>query len=256
MKFSRPCYRLTCLLLGLLLFIPVHAQEFPLITRVDPPKSILFTGNSFTFYNNAIYSHLRKLLVAEDPSTRKNIFLKSMTISGAVLSDHRGGLIQMLDSRQWDVIVLQGHSREAIDADMAPAFESASREFSETIRSTGAEPVLFMTWAYSDHPEMTINLVNSYTQLGNKLNILVIPVGLAFEQASRDIPGVVLHQQDRIHPSIEGTYLAAAVFYAALYGKSPLNLDYQAGLDETLARKLRQAAWQAVLKYYRVTKDS
>ena len=71
------------LLLCLLLFSvqPTNADQE--VTRVDPPKSILFVGNSLTFYNNAIYTHLRKLLMAKDSATRQEIFLKSMTISGA-----------------------------------------------------------------------------------------------------------------------------------------------------------------------------
>ena len=88
--------QLKCLLLSTLVsLLPVtlvQAQVPPLNFGIDPPSSVLFVGNSFTFYNNAIYTHLRKLLVAQAPSNREKIFLKSMTISGALLSDHRSGL--------------------------------------------------------------------------------------------------------------------------------------------------------------------
>ena len=161
----------------------------------------------------------------------------------------------MLESRPWDVIVLQGHSREATDTDSLAGFQSAIREFSQAIRSKSAEPVLFMTWAYSDRPEMTADLANEYKRLGFETGLMVVPVGLAFEQARTRIPGVVLHNQDRIHPSLEGTYLAAAVFYAALYGKSPDDLEYHAGLDEALARQLRQTAWQTILIYNETMKE-
>ena len=258
MNFSRFFQQLKCLLLGILLSLLVvtsaQGQESPLNFGIDPPTSILFVGNSFTFYNNAIYTHLRKLLVAEAPSNRERIFLKSMTISGALLSDHIGGLRQLLLSRNWDVVVLQGQSRELIDDDTAPGFKSTARVYSEAIRSRGAEPVLFMTWAYSDQPKMTAKLANQFRRLGKKLDVMVIPVGLAFEQALEKIPGLVLHDQDRRHPSLEGTYLAAAVFYAALYGKSPADLGYDAGLDVSLARQLRQVAWQTVLNYYQPKK--
>lgn len=228
-----------------------QGQETPLITGMDQPESILFVGNSFTFYNNAIYTHLRGLLVAQDPSNRKKIFLKSMTISGATLADHRSGLSQLLTSRSWDVVVLQGQSRESLDDDTARGFRSTARIYSEAIRSQGAVPVLFMTWAYADRPEMTTQLANAFRRLGNKLDVPVIPVGLAFAQAQDEIPGIVLHDKDQKHPSLEGTYLAAVVFYASLYGNSPVELGYNAGLDEKLARKLRQTAWQTVQDYHR-----
>ena len=240
------------LLMTLLPIAPVQGQQSQFITGMNPPASILFVGNSFTFYNNAIYTHLRKLLVAEKPSNRQKIFLKSMTISGALLSDHRGGLNQVLPSRNWDVVVLQGQSRELLDDDTAADFKSTARAYSKAIRSSGATPVLFMTWAYADKPKMTVQLANEFRRLGRKLDVPVIPVGLAFEKALEDMPGVVLHDPDLRHPSLEGTYLAAAVFYAALYGKSPVELGYSAGLDENIARQLRQTAWQTVIEYYPV----
>ena len=250
----RVSYRLPVLLLSLLLLASASAEESRHITRIAPPGSILFVGNSYTFFNNSIYGHLRKLLVAENPATRESIFLKSMTISGARLSDHRGGLTQILDSRDWDVIVLQGHSREAIETGMSQGFQSTVRDFSRIIRSQGAEPVLFMTWAYSDLPEMTSGLNNAYTRLGDEVGALVVPVGLAFERAGMEIPGVNLYAQDGRHPSLEGTYLATAVFYTALYGKSPVDLEYYAGIDKLLARKLRLVAWKTVLEYNGATK--
>jgi hypothetical protein len=254
MNYSHIFTPLKCLLLGSLLNLFVvtatQAQDAPLNFGIEPPESILFVGNSFTFYNNSIYTHLRKLLVAEKPSNRQTIFMKSMTISGALLSDHIGGLRQLLLSRNWDVVVLQGQSRELINDETAPGFKSTARVYSEAIRIKGAEPVLFMTWAYSDQPQMTAKLANEFRRLGKKLDVMVIPVGLAFKQALENIPGLTLHTKDRKHPSLEGTYLAAAVFYAALYGKSPEDLNYDAGLDENLARQLRQVAWQTVVSYY------
>ena len=249
MKLSRPASRIATLLFCLFA-AAAQAKEAPLVTRLDPPVSILFVGNSFTFYNNAIYTHLRKLLVADDPATRQAIFLKSMTISGAVLADHRGGLDQMLQSRDWDVVVLQGHSRETIDEEMAAEFAAAAGEFSDDIRGHGAEPVLFMTWAYADNPGMITGLSRAFTRIGNELRVMVVPVGLAFRRALDQVPELVLHDPDKVHPSPEGTYLAAAVFYAALFGKSPVELEYNAGLDAALAKGLREAAWNTARGYY------
>lgn len=218
--------------------------------RPEPPESILFVGNSFTFYNNSIYTYLRRLLMAEDPSTRETILLKSMTISGAVLADHEGGLGQMLELRPWDVVVLQGHSREAIEPERRPGLDDAAGRFVETIRDRGARPVLFMTWAYADQPEMAPKLDQAYTELGRKLDVMVIPVGLAFADALAGRPDLALHVADKVHPTVAGTYLAGSVFYAALYGKDPGPLDFDAGLDPGDAAFLRRIAWQTVNRYY------
>lgn len=235
------------LVLGLLATITV-ADEHP-VAGLEGPDSILFVGNSFTFYNNAIYTHLRGLLIARDPASPEPPLLKSMTISGAVLADHEGGLLQMLDLRPWHTVVLQGHSLEAIEPEQTAGFRQALEKFIPLLREHGARPVLFMTWAYADRPEMTPQLKRAYTGLGDTLSIPVVPVGLAFTLALRDIPGMVLHVADGKHPTLAGTYLAAAVFYAALYGESPAALDYDAGLDPATARQLRETAWTSVRAY-------
>lgn len=240
--------RLPMLLLAALLLPAITAAGDPR-PKYQSPDSILFVGNSFTLYNNAIYTHLRGLLMAHDPASRRSILLKSMTISGAVLADHAGGLNQMLELRPWDVVVLQGHSREAIDEDQAGGFAETLSEFSEQIRAVDARPVLFMTWAYADQPGMTPQLDRAFTRLGSDFEMQVVPVGLAFARALETIPGLDLHTADRIHPSLAGTYLAAAVFYASLYGRSPATLDYDAGLPAETARSLREIAWSSVVDY-------
>ena len=106
-----------------------------------------------------------------------------------------------------------------------------------------------MTWAYADRPEMTNKLVVAYTHVGEESGMRVVPVGLAFANAQKQIEGVRLHDADNVHPSLAGTYLAAAVFYSALYGKSPAALAYEAGLDGTLAHQLREIAWNTTVDY-------
>jgi hypothetical protein len=106
-----------------------------------------------------------------------------------------------------------------------------------------------MTWAYADRPGMTPRLDEAYSRLGADLDLEVVPVGLAFARVLEEMPGLALHAADRVHPSLAGTYLAAAVFYAALYDRSPENLDYDAGLPAETARRLRASAWSSVLEH-------
>lgn len=214
------------------------------------PEKILFVGNSFTYFNNSLHGHLRKLLLDDDPETLDTHFLKAMTISGERLASHEGGLRQMLELYPWDVVVLQGHSLEAVDPEKRPGLEKALRNLSALVRTHDATPRIFMTWAYRDRPEMTDTLVPVYTELGSQLETTVVPVGMAFAEALAAIPGLDLHHPDGIHPSLEGTYLAACVFFAALYGRSPEGNGYTAGIDAGLAAKLQISAWRTVNRYY------
>jgi hypothetical protein len=107
-----------------------------------------------------------------------------------------------------------------------------------------------MTWAFQDRPEMTAQLSDAYTKAGNDNNELVIPAGLAFARAIRERPDISLYQPDKRHPTLLGSYLAAATVYAAIYQRSPEDSSYTAGIDPELARYLRKTAWIIAQEYY------
>jgi hypothetical protein len=46
-------------------------------------------------------------------------------------------------------------------------------------------------------------------------------VGDAWRQSRAQYPEIDLYSTDGKHPSVQGTYLAACVFYKALFGQSP-----------------------------------
>jgi len=62
-------------------------------------------------------------------------------------------------------------------------------------------------------------------------------------------PDLELYVADKRHPSLAGTYLAAATTYAALWGKSPVGLSYTAGLPADVVQVLQKAAWDTVQGY-------
>jgi phospholipase/lecithinase/hemolysin len=224
----------------------------PRVTHVDPPHHVLFIGNSFSYYNDSLHGHLRHLVLAAEPEHAKEYVFRSSTISGAYLMEHAGDLPYELQSRHWDVVVLQGQSREpmAKDAAKAERFRQAARGFDGLIRASGAKTVFFMTWAYQGKPAMTEPLAKGYEAVANELDDLVVPVGLAFQRSLEERPALVLHFKDHMHPSLAGTYLAACTFYAALYGKSPEGNPYTADLDPDTARFLQAVAWRTVRGYY------
>jgi hypothetical protein len=230
--------------------LPAPALQ-PRVLSIDPPRNVLFIGNSHTYYNNSVHGHVRSLAHAADPDTRKGVF-KAMTISGGYLHDHAAGLPSMLKSHKWDVVVLQGQSAELLPSNphRAERFKSALRQYDQWIRESGAKTALYMTWAYRGRLGMTGQVAHAYVAAGNEVGALVVPVGLAFERALKMQPDLALHRTDNIHPSMAGTYLTACVFYAALYGKSPAGNAYTAGLPRELADFLQKTAWDTVQAFY------
>ncbi len=213
------------------------------------PDKVLFVGNSFTYYNNGLHRHLRHLTWASGLLTPANSRMRIMTISGGHLPEHAGGFESILSGDDWDVVVLQGHSLGPIREATAEPFRRAAREFVATARAHGAQPVFFMTWAYSGQPGMTALLDEAYTGIGRELDARVVPVGLAFARVTRERPDIVLRTDDDRHPTMAGTYLTACVFFAALYGQSPEGLDYDAGLPPATAAYLQRVASETVDSY-------
>jgi hypothetical protein len=52
------------------------------------------------------------------------------------------------------------------------------------------------------------------------------------------------------HPSVAGTYLAAATIYSAIYKKQAAESPAVSGIDADTAAFLRSVAWDTVQEYY------
>ena len=231
-----------------------------------PPQSILWVGNSFFYYNNSIHSQLINLVRAADPQARPRG--TSVTISGSGMDWHDmesyfrpngigrysfvgdNEIVFNKPGRQFDTVIMMDCSQCPIHPQLKEDFREFAKKQGDTVRRNGALPVLFMSWAYKDKPEMTAALAEAYTTAGNANDMLVIPAGLAFARAVAQRPELELYQPDKRHPSPAGTYLAVCTTYAALYGKSPVGNPYTAGLDAATARFLQETAWETARAYF------
>jgi hypothetical protein len=133
---------------------------------------------------------------------------------------------------------------------LQPIFHEFAKKQAKIAVAHGVRPIFFMSWAYKDKPEMTAGLAEQYTKAGNDNDALVIPAGLAFALAIAARPDLEFYQPDKRHPTLIGTYLAAATTYAALTGTSPEALSHTAGLAPDLALFLRKTAWETVQAYF------
>lgn len=269
---NHPVFRwVTTVLLLLGLLTPqqaLHAQMKPKRTDIgQAPESILWVGNSFFYYNNSMHGHFGRLVTSAKSGAR--VRGTSVTIGGSGLDWHDmesllrpNGLGRYSFTgdneirfnkrgRQYDTAIMMDCSHCPVHPQLQGAFHDTARKHSQTLVAAGVRPVLFMTWAYKDKPEMTAQLADQYTLAGNANDALVIPAGLAFAKAIAIDAGIELYATDKRHPSLAGTYLAACAVYATLYRKSPVGLTYTAGLNPELATLLQTAAWEAVQEYFR-----
>ena len=245
---------------------PLHAQDAdappaPEVTAVEggTPTQLLFVGNSYLYYGDSLHNHVVRMAEAVYPD--EEFDYKSATISGAYLDHHdinshlEPGKLGLDDP--FDIVILQGHSASQNNDENRERFRSAVVEMSEAIEATGAQTALYMSPAYTEQhnrydPQMSMWLDEGYTSVANEVGALVIPVGLAFEEAYSRRPDIVLHKDfDGSHPSLLGTYLAAATTFATLYEEPVVGNPYTyfGEIGEEDAAFLQQVAEDTVAAY-------
>ncbi len=241
----------------------------------DKPKDlrkILLVGNSFMFYNCGVTGMMNGF--AKDKKVP--LVLTMVGIGGASLYWHDvksylrpNGLrsyaiagdgsnklefIDYPDGKIFDAVVLEDSSQGPIHPELKVIFRETATRQCEEIRATGARPFIMMTWAYKDKPEMTRKLADATIEVANANNASVIPCGLAYARSLRDNPGINLIRSDNRHPTVAGTYLEAAVFFASLTGVSPCDSNFLGRYDDLVvsaseATKLQKTAWQTVSEF-------
>ena len=272
-KLLCACCVATCCALGGPSAQAAETLSAPLVTHLEKtPKSVLLVGTSFMYYNNGVGSYARQISVDQkEPMT-----FTMATIGGAGLDWHlvksylrpnglrsystandgsnRLKFREFPDGKIFDAVVLQENSQGPIHPELAPRFRKYAAIHCRDIREVGSEPLIMMTWAYADRPEMTEQLANATIAVANENRAMVVPVGLAFANALKGRPELKLTVADNRHPTPAGTYLEGCVLFATLSGKSPVGAKCsgvgEARVTKADARYLQEVAWQTVKDFF------
>ncbi len=215
---------------------------------------VLFIGNSYTQVNDLPATFARLACAGGH-----NVETAMAAEGGWTLADHAASsrTLELLAGQKWDVVVLQEQSEiPAVPTARAQVMFPAARQLVAKISAVGAKPLFFMTWGHRDglpaygspdYSDMQARLYAGYMSVAGDLHAPVAPVGYAWQKAVLQYR-LDLWQADGSHPSEAGTYLAACVFYAAIFQQSPQGLAYQAGISPGTAQILQALAADTVLK--------
>jgi hypothetical protein len=209
--------------------------------RGSKAMNVLFIGNSFTARND-VPGSIAQLAAARG----KRLEHRLIWAGGASLRAHwnAGEALAAIQAGKYDAVVLQELSTLPIKN--AGRMHENIRLFDAAIRAAGAKTVLYMTWARRTAPESQQAITDAYSAIGRELGATVVPVGLAWEAFLQDHDRPVLHDKDQSHPSPAGSYLAACVFLAALFGESPVGIESEVpGLSGEDVAAVQEAAWRA-----------
>ena len=200
---------------------------------------ILFIGNSYTSSNG-----LPDMFEKMARSGGYRVHVAMVAPGGWTLADHLRSTETLEKSRgnEWEFVVLQEQSViPSLVNTRAQQMYPAVRQLHDEIKAVGADTILFMTWGrrnglssegHRDFTSMQAALETGYVKSGNELNLTIAPVGVAWWLGLQSAPQLDLWVEDGSHPNREGTYLAACVLYAVIFGQSPEGIGYTAAIDD------------------------
>ena len=149
-----------------------------------------------------------------------------------------------LETAPWDFVVLQEQS--TLPVKNAKRYHENVRLFDTEIAKRGAKTVLYLTWSRQQSPQSQETITRAVEEIGAELEARIVPVGPAWHAAMREIAGLDLYLDDGSHPTAAGSYLAACVFVAALFGEPPRDesVFLRLQLDGATALRLQEIAWK------------
>jgi hypothetical protein len=262
--------KLTAALFAACLMLPSAAMSqtlpAPAVTAspVTTPRRVLFIGNSLVYYSGGLQTHVHRMAGADNPPIDLKDGYKSVHITGAGLNQYPIGFLvtpgNLGIKEPFEIVVLAGNSQDGSTEARRALYRQKVLEFDSAIKKNGGKTVLYWLPAMvkpGADPATDTDLSRATAQMmlsvGNEIGAMVIPTALAFQEAYRQRPGLKLQvDYDGNHPTLAGQYLAAAVVYASLYGRSPVgnSYDYFGALDKDTKAFVQQVAFDTVRKFY------
>lgn len=234
---------------------PVEATT-PMGDPATAQLKILIIGNSVTYYNEQPYLFWRLTGAAG-----KNIYVEQATIPAAQLAYHLNSdyTKNKITAQKWDVVILQ----EAVfDIALASSRTYATANVlalkNRILANNNATRIFYalpyatregITWqgTFYDYETSQTMLLDGCRALVQEAGIMTAPVGWAWHESMKNRADLNLYHQDKSHPSLLGSYLAACVYYAAIFQQSVENNSYTVQLNPDVALFLQTTAGQTVL---------
>ncbi len=247
--------------------VSLHAQ-----TPLPRPVSVLFIGNSYTYYNN-----LPEICIGMAASTGKVLVTDQSTVGGYSLAQHlalpatidkiKQGIPNYNQSKartNWNYVVVQEHSTRPSFADsiVGRTFFADAHAMDSIIHAYNADTktIFYQTWGRKNGDSsrcatmpsvctylgMDSLLAKNYQTIAMQQHAMLAPVGAVWRALREKFPAIELYNADQSHPSEAGSYAAACCFYAVIFREDPAKINYDYTLSAEVAAIIRRIVKEVV----------
>lgn len=172
---------------------------------------------------------------------------------------YQTNILDRITWQKWDYVVLQDSHYEIAFPDdhhhIRPPFQQLKNAILANHSAT--KIVLFLDWSMPDgvyygddyytFDEFQGHIRHGALVFADEMGFLVSPIGVAVSTVVAERPNIDLFHYDDIHPSREGAYLQACVYYSVFFQESSEGIDVQRTLTEETASYLQSVASATVL---------
>jgi len=187
-------------------------QSEPPIVYSDSAKSILFVGNSLTYYND-----LPKLVARIGRDSGIEIKTEMVAYPNYALEDHwnDGQIQQLIATKKYDfVVVQQGPSSQADGRIMLLDYGARIKNICVPHNTKLA---FFMVWPAFSNFHTFDGVINNYTNAAVVTNSLLCPVGKVWKDYFLSTGDYSYYGPDMFHPSQKGSEHAALIIFKTLF---------------------------------------
>jgi hypothetical protein len=222
---------------------------------------VLFIGNSYTYVND-----LPKMVSDMATSTGDKLIYSMSAPGGQTFQQHttNSTTLSLIAQGNWDFVVLQEQSQRPSFDDAQVAFEvypyAKKLDSLVKLQNSCAKTMYYMTWGRKTGdqdncpfwpPVCTYEGMDSllqlrYSNMASDNKGVLTPVAKVWRSLRTSNPNMELYDADKSHPSVKGTYAAAAAFYSVLFKRDPMQIGFNSSLSAADAGIIKTTVKQVV----------
>jgi hypothetical protein len=226
------------ILVVLYFVLPAGTFADPLLAVADrfdkrPVRSMLFIGNSRTYYND-MPAMLRKMADSAHVKERFDIVTRALPAGTLQLSWNDAETRRLL-KQPWHDVVVQAESNAQSSEQRTEQFFDYGERLIREAQSTGGTPALIVNWVYGEElftgsgPGMRAwyygRIQSDYARLSGMTGARLVNVAQVWERVHAAAPELPLYS-DGNHPTLQGSYLSALTLYAHLSATDGSDVTY------------------------------